>query len=302
MPLPGEAVRPPGDPSGPAVADPSAAFHLFAAMSCPDGLEAMQARARDLAPMFEPTSNGGVFASLMQGVAEQLRGSPTAAEGHLVAAERASSGRLPAQHALTSGQLALNRFALGLWTDASHIIRIALVEVADRRLGSHPLMANVFATAALTYPDPLADWVDHSLRLCDELGDYAPWLTSQTMVVAAAAEVAAGNHDHARAILDRAGASLVRIEDASGLRAFNRALRLELLAGEDSEPVDTRDLTSVEVALLRHLSGPLTLAEIAHRRVVSRNTVKSQTTSVYRKLGVADRPAAVARARALGLI
>jgi LuxR family transcriptional regulator, maltose regulon positive regulatory protein len=46
----------------------------------------------------------------------------------------------------------------------------------------------------------------------------------------------------------------------------------------------------------------LSFREIADRLFVSRNTVKTQAISVYRKLAVASRSAAVARGRQLGLL
>jgi LuxR family maltose regulon positive regulatory protein len=42
--------------------------------------------------------------------------------------------------------------------------------------------------------------------------------------------------------------------------------------------------------------------EIAARLYVSRNTVKSQLRTVYRKLGVSSREAALTRAAVLGLL
>lgn len=56
-------------------------------------------------------------------------------------------------------------------------------------------------------------------------------------------------------------------------------------------------LTHRERVVLRALCGPLTLAEIAAELNVSRNTVKSQASSAFRKLGVRDRAGAVRSAR-----
>jgi LuxR family maltose regulon positive regulatory protein len=67
-----------------------------------------------------------------------------------------------------------------------------------------------------------------------------------------------------------------------------------LLAGEA--------LTARELALMRDLPSLLSLDEIAAAHVVSINTVKSHLKSVYRKLDVASRRAAVDRARELGLL
>ena len=57
-------------------------------------------------------------------------------------------------------------------------------------------------------------------------------------------------------------------------------------------------LSDRERAVLRALSGPLTLREIAAELNVSHNTVKTHVRSVFRKLGAHDRAAAVARGAA----
>jgi DNA-binding CsgD family transcriptional regulator len=61
-------------------------------------------------------------------------------------------------------------------------------------------------------------------------------------------------------------------------------------------------LTPRELQLLTLLAGPEQAAEIAERLCVSLSTVKTHIASVYRKLDVANRAAAVARGRELGLI
>ena len=64
----------------------------------------------------------------------------------------------------------------------------------------------------------------------------------------------------------------------------------------------TPPLTQRERVILAHLALPLTLGEIASSLYVTRNTVKSQVRSIYMKLGVADRQAALAAGRAWGLV
>ncbi len=60
-------------------------------------------------------------------------------------------------------------------------------------------------------------------------------------------------------------------------------------------------LTRRERVILSNLDEDVTLEEIATRLFVTRNTVKSQVRSVYRKLGVSTRADAVAFARESGL-
>ncbi|MEU1621653.1 LuxR C-terminal-related transcriptional regulator [Streptomyces sp. NPDC005722] len=63
-----------------------------------------------------------------------------------------------------------------------------------------------------------------------------------------------------------------------------------------------RDLSPGERRVLRALCGPLTLREIAAELHVSRNTVKTQVSAVFRKLGTHNRSEAVARARECGML
>jgi LuxR family maltose regulon positive regulatory protein len=60
-------------------------------------------------------------------------------------------------------------------------------------------------------------------------------------------------------------------------------------------------LTARERAVLRELATGATTAQIAERLFVSPNTVKTQLSSAYRKLGVASRKEAEATVRRLGL-
>ena len=61
-------------------------------------------------------------------------------------------------------------------------------------------------------------------------------------------------------------------------------------------------LTAAELRLLPLLTTHLSFREIAERLFVSRNTVKSQAISVYRKLDASSRSEAIERAVELGLV
>ena len=64
----------------------------------------------------------------------------------------------------------------------------------------------------------------------------------------------------------------------------------------------TAPLTPAELRVLAYLPTYLTFTEIAEDLFVSRNTVKTQAISIYRKLGVSARTPAVQVARAIGLL
>jgi LuxR family maltose regulon positive regulatory protein len=61
-------------------------------------------------------------------------------------------------------------------------------------------------------------------------------------------------------------------------------------------------LTTAEMRVLQLLPTHLSLAEIGEELHISRNTVKSQVASVYRKLQCSTRTEAVAQGRDLGLL
>src|SRR5690348_3629829 len=62
------------------------------------------------------------------------------------------------------------------------------------------------------------------------------------------------------------------------------------------------ELTPKELEVLGLLATQLSRREIGQRLYVSLNTVKTHQRALYRKLGVENRNAAVARARELGLL
>jgi LuxR family maltose regulon positive regulatory protein len=61
-------------------------------------------------------------------------------------------------------------------------------------------------------------------------------------------------------------------------------------------------LTAAELRLLPLLSTHLSFPEIAEELFLSRNTIKSQASSIYRKLGASTRSQAITRSRELGLL
>lgn len=78
-------------------------------------------------------------------------------------------------------------------------------------------------------------------------------------------------------------------------------LRL-VLHTSGARPVVTDALTAREQAVLRLLPSGLSAREIGSELGVSRDTIKTHTKSIYRKLGASSRRAAVARARELELL
>ncbi len=94
-------------------------------------------------------------------------------------------------------------------------------------------------------------------------------------------------------------------------RALRRLLTPTLCHDRLPAPQDVPDqapilavepLTEREREVLRHVSGPLSIAEIASEMYISINTLKTHLTHIYRKLATTHRGEAVRRARQLELI
>ena len=80
------------------------------------------------------------------------------------------------------------------------------------------------------------------------------------------------------------------------------ALRAQLARERSSSVPGASALTAAELRLLPLLSTHLSFPEIAEDLFLSRHTIKSQSVSIYRKLGAFSRSEAVTRARELGLL
>jgi LuxR family maltose regulon positive regulatory protein len=74
------------------------------------------------------------------------------------------------------------------------------------------------------------------------------------------------------------------------------------VAKDQSAPPLIKELNPGELRVLRYLPTNLSRREIASELSVSPNTVSTHIRSIYAKLGVADRSAAVRRARELRLL
>jgi LuxR family maltose regulon positive regulatory protein len=124
----------------------------------------------------------------------------------------------------------------------------------------------------------------------------------QVRLELARAYVTLRDRNAARALLDEAHEILV-LRPALGVLAERlAALEAEVEVMPVAAGGATSGLTRAELRLLPLLSTHLSFREIGERLFVSRNTIKTQAISVYRKLGVSSRSDAIARAAELGLV
>lgn len=250
----------------------------------------------------EPTWRG--LALMMRGVAAQLSGHHESSLPTLRVAEL-ESRTSPLVHSLVLCHQAFGYFAGRSWIEAVQLTNRAAEEVEANGLEHHPLTAVVHAAAAAMAPDrhrrTTSDHHQRARSLLLELGDLAPWLQAETALLLAAGDAAHGRMTDATSALDLASTSLRRVEDATEIWRLNRLLRLAVARHRGDRFIEIA-LTPSEASLLHQLVTRDTLAAIAERRMVARNTVKAQASSLYRKLGAENRKDAVDRARQRGLI
>ncbi|WP_454791664.1 AAA family ATPase [Mycolicibacterium lutetiense] len=137
-------------------------------------------------------------------------------------------------------------------------------------------------------------------RLLDRLGDLSARTALMAHVLVAGTAVEIDDTELCDRHLDAAQRAHRREPEAIGIGQWLDQIRAlsAARAARGARP----SLTTAELRLLPHLATHLSLQRIADELVIGRETVKSQAKSIYRKLGVSSRAAAVAEADKLGLL
>ena len=139
-----------------------------------------------------------------------------------------------------------------------------------------------------------------AMRLRTSVTWVNPWGAAWLRLEMADAHLALGDPEAARILLQETEGVLYRRPKLGRLNARADELR-ETLSRWPTDLHGTA-LSTAELRLLPYLQTHLSLKEIGERLYVSRNTVSTQTNSIYRKLAVSGRSEAVDRARELGLL
>lgn len=211
----------------------------------------------------------------------------------------------PAVHAVSSAHLALALLRSGERDDARRLVAGALDELAENGLSTYDLTGVVHCAASLIAAcvgDDVgsrrhASDAESILTLTRQLNPRAGVLTRQLLAEAAIVRCEPGV---AARLLPAARSVMAGEVDANALAATQDHLEARLRALRAHPEV--QELTNAEMRVLEQLPTHRSLEEIGEHLYVSRNTVKTHTLSIYRKLGVSSRGDAVARARELALI
>ena len=148
------------------------------------------------------------------------------------------------------------------------------------------------ARAALAAAQRLRPMLTHAL----------PWFSVQVRLELASAHLELADPRGATTLVQEA-AEIIRRRPGLGLLvARAESIRNRISVAADGSSGWAATLTAAELRLLPLLTTHLSFREIAARLFVSRNTVKTQAISIYRKLDASSRSEAIERAIALGLV
>ena len=280
---------------------------LLRALLCRDGVDQMRADAE----LAGKTPAGGCWraaAPLFLGLAYLMADDPDRAdvifEGQ-VAEARATGGTVGACIAL--GERSLLAIARGAWNLGGRYLSEARAVARQTGIEDYPAVTIMYAAAAqmaLHQADRpgASSELTRAQRLRPALTYALPHLAVQSRIALARVHLGLADLAGARTLMREVDEILRR---RPGLGAFARQagnLRAELSRARGSAAQGAWTLTAAELRLLPLLSTHLSFPEIAAEMFLSRNTVKSQVNSIYRKLGSSSRSQAVSRARELGLL
>jgi LuxR family transcriptional regulator, maltose regulon positive regulatory protein len=280
---------------------------LLRAAMCDDGPSQMLTDAelglRGLAKKSEWRPSG----LLLRGAAQLLLDEVDAAEASLAeAADVATAVGDSATQAVALSELSLVAAARHDYIEAGALAGRARELVDEGLLANDVVSAIVFAVSARAElrrgrPEQSRADLAKADRLRPELTDALPWYSVQTRLELARTRVALLDSSGAKTLLSEANRLMGR---HPGLGVLSKqADRLEAETAAIAGPREQSSmLTAAELRLLPLLTTHMSFREIGEHLYVSRNTVKTQAISVYRKLSVSSRSEAIERAGELGLV
>jgi len=274
----------------------------------PNGVEQALADADRALDQLPPESGFVPTALLIRGVAHALLGATECATDDLTAVvDRGLAVGDVEEVFVANAQLALLAAHHGAWGEARQRARAAQALVEETGLGdySSSAIAHV-ATARVALHDARPDDARAALtrahRLRPLLDHGLPWLTVQVGLELTRAHLALAEVSAARTILTETERVLEVRPQMGSLIEDARELHDRVAAISGSEGAWAMSLTGAELRLLPYLATHLTFLEIASRLFISRNTLKTEAVSIYRKFGVSSRSQAVERAVEVGLL
>jgi LuxR family transcriptional regulator, maltose regulon positive regulatory protein len=284
-----------------------ASMALLRTFLCRDGMAGMRADAATAWAGLAPDDPWRATALLMEGIAHLLDGQADLADPILVrvAGVAGPLGATPAASAALA-ELAVVALERRRWEEAGRLAEEAVAAVRAGHLDDYAMAAFVRAVAAraalhLGDAPGARRHLARAVRLRPLLTAAMPHRSVQTLLELGRAYLALDDAAGARAVVRQAG-EILRERPGLGVLPEQAAELTATLERIGQGTVGASSLTAAELRLLPLLSTHLTLLEIGERLYLSRNTVKTQAVSIYRKLGVSSRSEAMQRVRELGLL
>jgi LuxR family maltose regulon positive regulatory protein len=279
---------------------------IVRAALCREGPQRMWADAAAALAGLTPRSEWYQEALLMQGSAAALLGNADEADALLAAAaEAAQAAGCVETRMLAASQRSLIARRRGDESRADELAAEARELATGPELDGSPTAAIALAAAARAALSrgrvgEARELTASALELRPLLTEALPWLAAATRIELARCSLQIGDPHTAGELLAELRA-LLEVRPRVGV-LVDEARKLQ----HDVETVARRDaapagLTPAELRLLPLLATHFTFREIAGELQVSRNTVKTQAISIYRKLGVSGRSEAIAAVAALDL-
>jgi LuxR family maltose regulon positive regulatory protein len=275
----------------------------------PFGVERMLVDARRAFELEPPGGPWYTLAGLLFGAALLFNREPVAAARAWERAAYYGRGEEPSGASFALAQLSLLAAERGDWSAAENYAAESwtIVETAGLPEYLSSIACYLARARVALHNGDIAEarrHVGRALRLYVSPSPTAfPWFATQAAIVLGRILLDLDDHPAARLKVAEAGRSLNRLLTEGDLRDQHRRLAIDLArhGGRPRVP-SAMTLTAAELRVLDLLPTHLTLSEIADELHVSRNTIKSQVSSVYRKLRAATRTEAVRQGRILGLI
>jgi LuxR family maltose regulon positive regulatory protein len=280
---------------------------VMRAWLCRDGAEQMLADAEAAAAALAEGTNWRAGALLAEGSALMLLGDAERADAVLSAAVAAAAESGAAE----SQAIALAERSLLAAEGGEHDVADKLAESVDELVTSAPVegypgRACALATSARRmlrhgHWNEARSALTEAQELLPFLTVAIPWIAVRVRLELAQGFVTLRDAEAAQQVLDEVDELLEGIPGLASLVARTQDLRRDVDAIPEGNEGHQAGLTPAELRLLPLLATHLSFREIGDQLFVSRNTIKTQAISVYRKLGVSSRSEAVAEAQRLGL-
>jgi LuxR family maltose regulon positive regulatory protein len=280
---------------------------LARALLCARGVEQMSADVATALSGLSPTSPLRPATMLLAGAAAMLQEDERAEPLLKEAAEAAAAVGAVWAGLVARSELALLAAARGDVTEAHAEAALASELVGEEPNADYALtailhVANARIAIAEQKGARARQAIASAQRLRPSLTHALPWLSVQVRLELARAQLALGDRRGAALLLREADDILWRRPRLGSLVAAVARLHEEVAKAPDASDGWASTLTAAELRLLPLLTTHLSFREIAARLFVSRNTVKTQAISIYRKLDASSRSEAIERAVALGLV